>query len=641
MDEEKLLRDLCRAPAEGEDDWQQKLAAAQGAKRLAWDLPTTPAQGRKIFVEPLSVLMSHHSGSVAVTAASALGALADGDPSVQQALSSSRALQELVRLLRNDLVPGLSWRVASIIGRLAAQVEDMDTKLMQADGFKALEEQLDVQDAHSQAKAAAVLGILAQSEVGRQRIISFRRAPRLVHMSWSQDSSVRLAAVRLLALLAIDDEETRLCAGSDEGDHNCIHLLVGNGQRGSEQDAAAGDLVDGSVRVNAEALSDFSNIKFHGIIARGIGEIALRAAQLLARILDGGRSGVFNHHALEVALAARGEDALVRMLKDGEVANAIAAAEVLGLMARESTDAQQAIAAAGGTHALVALSRPTPEADVDPNTDTTQRYAALDALNSVATESADIRTRIVKEGGAETAVLAAEVKELQLPALRLLALLAKDDFSMREIVRHEGINGVGIVLRSILNHTDAIGKELQRESCAEDGSNFTISEDTYLRPRGILEAAASAVARLAERDQTGSIQGIMLHDGLVESLCALAQLDASLLPTQTQLPVLAALAAVADGNARTQARIVKYDGLVHIVHAAVSTQEAVQSRAVLALLAFLHAVRPRSPQSSPSISAQFGVYRSYPIRTFVAVPNADGTRAEGADSNHPCGIRTL
>ena len=42
MDEEKLLRDLCAEPAEGEDDWQQKLAAAQGAKRLAWELPENP-----------------------------------------------------------------------------------------------------------------------------------------------------------------------------------------------------------------------------------------------------------------------------------------------------------------------------------------------------------------------------------------------------------------------------------------------------------------------------------------------------------------------------------------------------------------------------------------------------------------------
>eukprot|EP01043_Picozoa_sp_COSAG02_P064434 COSAG02_NODE_9421_length_2222_cov_1.501178_2_plen_333_part_01 len=327
--------------------------------------------GRKILVEPLSVLMSHHSSSVAVTAASALGALADGDLSVQQALSSAHALQELVRLLRNDLVPGLSWRIASIIGRLAAQVEDMDTKLMQADGFKALEEQLDARDMHSQAKAAAVLGILAQSEVGRQVIISFRRAPRLVHMSRSQDSSVRLAAVRLLALLAIDDEETRQCAGSDDG----IHLLIGNGQRGAEQGMNGDGLADGSARIHVDGdgeldevvLSDYSNMKFHGIVASGIGEVALRAVQLLARILDGGCSGVVNHHALEVALAARGEEALTLMLKDGEVANAIAAAEVISLMGRESIAAQQAIAVAGGTQALVALSQPTPEADVDPD----------------------------------------------------------------------------------------------------------------------------------------------------------------------------------------------------------------------------------------------------------------------------------
>ncbi len=547
--------------------------------------------------------MSHHSGSVAVTAASALGALADGDPSVQQALSSARALQELVRLLRNDMVPGLSWRIASIIGRLAAQVEDMDTKLIQADGFKALEEQLDARDTHSQAKAAAVLGILAQSEVGRQVIISFHRAPRLVHMSRSQDSAVRLAAVRLLALLAIDDEETRQCAGSDEGNRNGIHLLVGNGQRGAEQDADGDGLADGSLRVamggdgdldqGTAVLSDYSNMKFHGIVASGIGEMALRAAQLLARILDGGSSGVVNHHALEVVLAARGEEALILMLKDGEVANAIAAAEVLSLMGRESTAAQQAIAAAGGTHALVALSQPTPEADVDPGTDTSQRHAALEALHSLATESPEIRVRIVEEGGAEAAVLATDIRELQLSALRLLALLAKDSSSVREIVRHEGINGMGIVLRSILNHFDAVGKELRAESPSAHGTKLSLSDDFDSRSREVVEAAASAVARIAEHDQTGSIQGIMLHDGLVESLCALARLDESLLPLRTRLPVLASLAAIADGNARTQARIVKHDGLLHIVHAAVSAEEAVQNRAVLALLAFYNAVRSR------------------------------------------------
>jgi hypothetical protein len=559
--------------------------------------------GRKILVEPLSVLMSHHSSSVAVTAASALGALADGDLSVQQALSSAHALQELVRLLRNDLVPGLSWRIASIIGRLAAQVEDFDTKLMRADGFKALEEQLDARDMHSQAKAAAVLGILAQSEVGRQVIISFRRAPRLVHMSRSQDSSVRLAAVRLLALLAIDDEETRQCAGSDDGVHNGIHLLIGNGQREAEQAIDGDGFVDGSVRVHTDGdveleevevvLSDYSNMKFHGIVANGIGEVALRAVQLLARILDGGRSGVVNHHALEVVLAARGEETLILMLKDGEVANAIAAAEVISLMGRESIAAQQAIAAAGGTHALVALSQPTPEADVDPDTDTSQRHVALEALHSLATESPEIRARIVEEGGAETAVLATDTRELQLPALRLLALIAKEDSSVREIVRHEGINGVGIVLRSILNKIDTDGRESPAGSPSDHGTKLDLLDNYHSHMQAVLEAAASAVARIAEHDQTGSIQGIMLHDGLVESLCALVRLDGSLLPLRTRLPVLAALAAIADGNARTQAKIAKHDGLVHIVHAAVSGEEAVQNRAILALLAFHNAVRCR------------------------------------------------
>ena len=84
----------------------------------------------------------------------------------------------------------------------------------------------------------------------------------------------------------------------------------------------------------------------------------------------------------------------------------------------------------------------------------------------------------------------------------------------------------------------------------------------------------------------------------------LVQLDEPLLPLRTRLPVLASLAAIADGNARTQAKIVKHDGLVHIVHAAVSAEEALQNRAVLALLAFHNAVRS-VPRCSHSINAQF------------------------------------
>ena len=44
--EEKLLRDLCREPAEGEDDSEDKQLAAQAAGRLAWDLPKTSDQGK-------------------------------------------------------------------------------------------------------------------------------------------------------------------------------------------------------------------------------------------------------------------------------------------------------------------------------------------------------------------------------------------------------------------------------------------------------------------------------------------------------------------------------------------------------------------------------------------------------------------
>lgn len=598
----KLWGDLSRAPQDGESDWNQKLQAARGAKRLAWDLPSSPDMGRGIIVEPLCKLMDHRSGSVAVEAASALSALADGDPSVQQALSSRNELKGLVRLMRSD-VPGLPWRIASIIGRLVAQTDDMESKLEDAGGFDALLEQLHANDTRSQAKAAAVLGILAQGEMGRKRIIASHRSPRLVHMSRSLDSGVRLAAVRLLALLAIDDEETRQRAGSDEGGHNGIHLLVGNGLRGAEQDADGDGLVDGSVGVDIDGdgqvdevvLSDYSDMKFHGIIAYGEGEIALRAAQLLARILDGGRSGVFNSDALEVVIAARGEEALVRMLRDGEVENAIAAAEVLSLMARQSPAAQKAIAAAGGTQALVELSLPTPEAAVDPDTDISQRFAALEALNSLATKFSDIRAQIVEEGGAQAAVVAAEARDLQLSGLELLASLAKDASSVDEIVYREGINCVAIVLRSILIHTDSESNELRAESprLSVGDSKTSTSDDANLRPREILFAAVSAVASLAEHDQDGSIQGQMLHDGLAESLCAF--LDLSLLEARARAKVLSALAAIAKGNARTQAGIARHGGLAQIVHAAVSTDEAVQNQAGLVLLAFYNAVRTSPP----------------------------------------------
>ena len=94
-------------------------------------------------------------------------------------------------------------------------------------------------------------------------------------------------------------------------------------------------------------------------------------------------------------------------------------------------------------------------------------------------------------------------------------------------------------------------------------------------------AAASVLARLAADDQTGSICGIMLHDGAVMSLCALLQLDENLLPMRTRLPVLAALGAIADGNARCQAAILDHGGLDFIIRAAVSPEEPIQNRAVV------------------------------------------------------------
>ena len=124
----------------------------------------------------------------------------------------------------------------------------------------------------------------------------------------------------------------------------------------------------------------------------------------------------------------------------------------------------------------------------------------------------------------------------------------------------------------------------------EDHAAIIGSESFQKRPRGILEAAASALARLAADDQTGSIQGIMLHDGAVMSLCGLLQLDDTALTTRTRLPVLAALGAIADGNARCQAAILDHGGLDSIIRAAVSTEEALQNRAVVAILSFRGAV---------------------------------------------------
>ena len=249
---------------------------------------------------------------------------------------------------------------------------------------------------------------------------------------------------------------------------------------------------------------------------------------------------------------------------------------------------------------------------MDPDTDTSQRLAALEALNHFVTESAEIRAQIVAAGGAEAAVLAVETKELQLPALMLLASLAKDAASGLEIVRHEGINAIAIVLRSILMHTEADSKEnggageLRAESprSPPPGEGFHGTEQIHARPQAILEAAASALARLAGDDKTGSIQGIMLHDGAVKSLCGLARLNDLLLPIRTRLPVLAALGAIADGNSRTQAAIVEQGGLEQIVQATVSTEDALQNRAVVALLAFHSAVCPGyaapPPPSPPS-----------------------------------------
>ena len=558
MSEAKLLRDLGQLG----DDADRLLRATQAAHRLAWNLPEAGAD-RGAFVAPLSALMDHANASVAVTAASALGALADGDPAVQAELSTPAALEGLVRLLGNDLVPGRSWRIAAIIGRLAESSPQMQADLIQVNGVKALVHQLDQQDTNSQSKAMGVLGIIARlGGVGRARIISFDIAPKLVKMSRSRDSSVRLAAVRLLALLAIDDQTTREAAAGEDG----VHLLIGNGTRAEDP-----------------ATEDYANMEHHGVVGNGSGEVAMWAASLLGRIIDGGTSGEVNRHLLDVALAARAEEALVRML-DKERQNAVVAADVLGVFGRYSEAAQQAIADAGGLESLVKLTFPTPEADVDPETDISQRGSALKSLNCFVNSTAEIRAHVVQAGGVRPAILAVEVPALQLPALQLLAALAKDAESAQEIAENDGINAVAIVLRVILTHSD--DTELRLEPPPENGADADEGAPSPAQVSDVLEAGASALARLAQDDQTGAIQGIILHDGALLSLCGLAALVGRPEDFRTRLPIIVALGAIAAGNARTQTAIMEAGGLDLLVDAVASAEDKIQSRAAVGLLAF-------------------------------------------------------
>jgi hypothetical protein len=156
------------------------------------------------------------------------------------------------------------------------------------------------------------------------------------------------------------------------------------------------------------------------------------------------------------------------------------------------------------------------------------------------------------------------------------------------------------------------------------------TESAHQRPHGILQAAASALARLAEEDQTGSIQGIMLHDGAVVSLCGLLQLDDTTLPMRTRLPIFAALGAIANGNPRCQVAILDRGGLHAFIRAVVSTDEALRNRAVVAILAFRGAVCRRALHS-------LSILRADCLAVSLSIRCADNV---GVHWSVPCRRRT-
>ena len=214
------------------------------------------------FVAPLLQLMDDTSAAIGVSVASALAVLADGSSRIRKILGVEATLQFLVGKL-GSLVPGMPWRVAAIVGRLAAGSEELEASLIRAGGLEQLAAVLMSSDVYAQTKGALVLGNVAAGISAHQaRVADLACGPRAMKLMQSFNSDVRHAATRLLALTLAEDAVMRKATCTTTG----IQLLIGSGEN------IGGD----------------ASRREMGLIGGG-GETAAWAAEALHRVLDGGR----------------------------------------------------------------------------------------------------------------------------------------------------------------------------------------------------------------------------------------------------------------------------------------------------------------------------------------------------------------
>ena len=162
-----------------------------------------------------------------VAAASAIGALADGDRSLQTKLAVE--IPWMLEQLQNPM-PGLPWRIAALINRLIQANTEVQEAVVAGGGLAVLVGMLSDDSTHGQAKAADVLRTLAAANPKTLESLlnllhregSTDCIPVFLRMMKGYDSSTKMNSIRLLALVAKAHPEIRERAVQA----GCIPLLV-------------------------------------------------------------------------------------------------------------------------------------------------------------------------------------------------------------------------------------------------------------------------------------------------------------------------------------------------------------------------------------------------------------------------------
>jgi hypothetical protein len=475
-----------------------------------------------------------------VTAASTLAVLADGNLRMAEVLASPANLSYLVQRLRSE-VPGLPWRVAAIVGRLAASSASIEAAFIDAGGLAELGSLLESSDAYAQAKATTVLGSIAsRSSKQRASVVALGLAPLVLQLASSHSSDVRLAAVRLLAMTAADDPACRAVVGSAEG----IRALFGTGQDGLDGTG------DGQQPPSARSST--------GLVGDGRVETAMWAAAAVRRAVDGGSSGERCEEPARYLVDAGGVRALVSMLTSGERNNVIAAAALVGALGRCTHPAIcAALTDAGMVVGMVDLLCTT-DSEIGVTAVQTQ---ILQSLRTMA--SASFAEQICRAGATPPTVAAVSVPETRTPALTLLATLATHRSCQGALAEAGAARAAAIVLRQLLT-SPAGGAEIARSSA-------------------LAEAAVLMLTRIAEADDSGRLQGLLVHEGLTKTLPEFLDED---IPVNIRLQCMAALGAIAKGNARAQTAIMEAGGLDGIVATLANPEVVLHQKAAATLVCF-------------------------------------------------------